>query len=326
MAEPSNPITRTVNAVRDLAGHDYFQSDGFRRAQSVAKACLLGGVFVYLIWRLTDIGWGAVLTALPAAPLFYLIFAVRYSVLPITEVIIYQRLWSRKLIAYLPVFFRKRVFNMGVLDYSGEAYFLIWARNTLNLGDKAIFDAIRDSNILSAVSSNLLTIIFLAIFVWMGLGDTLSANTDNGWLYLCAAGFIAIFLTAVIVTFRRQLIGVPFSLAGWLLGVHSGRMLTIMLLMGAQWASALPTVPWSTWWMFLTAHLVLNRLPLLPNKDLMFLGLSVGLTGYVEGPEAALAAVFIASSALTQLAHFAVFSATSSLGNGPNPPKDPENS
>ncbi len=326
MAEPSNFVTRTISAARDLAAHDYFQSERFQRVQSAAKIGLLVGVFAYLIWRLTDIGWGAVLTALPATPLFYLIFAVRYSVLPVTELIIYQRLWSKKLSAHLPVFFRKRVFNMGVLDYSGEAYFLVWARQALNLGDKEVFSAIRDSNILSAVSSNLLTILFLLIFVWMGLGDTLSASIENGWLYLIAAGFIAVFLTAIIVTFRRHLIGVPFSVASWLLGVHSGRMLAIMLLMGAQWASALPDVPWSVWWMFLTAHLVLNRLPLLPNKDLMFLGLSVGLTGYVEGPEAALAAVFVASSALTQLAHLAVFSATSSLGNGTNSRKDPENS
>ena len=326
MAEPSNLLTRAISAIQDVAANDYFKSDSFQRMQSAAKIGLLVGVFVYLIWRLTDIGWGAVLTSLPATPLFYLIFAVRYSVLPVTELIIYQRLWSRKLSGYLPVFFRKRVFNMGVLDYSGEAYFLVWARQTLNLGDKEIFNAIRDSNILSAVSSNLLTILFLLIFVWMGLGDTLSASTENAWLYLFAAGFIAIFLTAIIVTFRRHLIGVPFSEASWLLGVHSGRMLTIMLLMGAQWASALPEVPWSVWWMFLTAHLVLNRLPLLPNKDLMFLGLSVGLTGYVDGPEAALAAVFVASSALTQLAHLATFSATSSLGDGAKPPKDPENS
>ena len=326
MAESPNPFIRVMSAVRELADHDYFQSDGFRRLQSATKIALLAGVFAYLVWRLTDIGWGAVLTALPATPLFYLLFALRYSVLPLTEVVIYQRLWSKKLFQHVPVFFRKRVFNMGVLDYSGEAYFLVWARNTLKLNDKEIFGAIRDSNVLSAVSSNLLTIAFLVIFVSMGLDETLTASDANGWLYLFAAGFIAIFLTAIIVTFRRQLIGVSVSLAGWLLGVHSGRMLLIMLLMGAQWASALPEVPWTLWLMFLTAHLVLNRLPLLPNKDLMLLGLAVGLTSYVDGPEAALAAVFVASSALTQLAHLAVFSATSSLDHGSIPSKDPENS
>ena len=326
MASKTTPIQQALASLREFAAHGYFQSAGFKRLLSAIRILLLAGVFSYLIWRLTDIGWGAVAAALPTAPLFYLFFAVRYCVLPTTELAIYQRLWSMNLRPHWTVFFRKRVLNFGVLDYSGEAYFLGWARNRLRLSDKQVFSAIRDSNVLSAVASNVVTIAFLAVFVSQGMAQTLSTSTPNAWFYLTAAAFIAIFLTAVIVTFRRHLIGVSREVATWLLGLHTGRMLIIMLLMGAQWASALPDIPWSVWWLFLTANLVLNRLPLLPNKDLVFLGLSVGLAEYIDGPEAALAAVFLASSALTQLAHLAVFTATTFVGNREKPPHDAENS
>ncbi len=326
MASDASPIQRALTSLKAIAAHDYFKSDGFKRLLSAIRFLLLVAVFSYLIWKLTDIGWGAVAAALPTAPLFYVFFAIRYCVLPATELVIYQRLWSLDLRAHWTVFFRKRVLNFGVLDYSGEAYFLGWARNRLNLTDKQVFGAIRDSNILSAVSSNVVTITFLGIFVSQGMAQTLSTNTPNAWIYLAAAAFIAIFLTAAIITFRRQLIGVSRETATWLLGVHTGRMLVIMLLMGAQWASALPDIPWSVWWLFLTANLVLNRLPMLPNKDLVFLGLSVGLAEYVDGPEAALAAVFLASSALTQLTHLAVFTATSFTRDRESASGDAENS
>lgn len=322
MADQLSPLAR----LREFAASDYFKSQQFKRVQLVARMAVLVGVFAYLIWRLSSIGWIAVLQALPTAPLFYLIFAVRYCVLPTTEMLIYRRLWNVHMAPYWPVFFRKRVFNFGVLDYSGEAYFLAWARATLRLPDKTAFAAIRDSNVLSAIASNLITVLFLFIFVWQGLADTLSTNTPNAWIYILSAGFIAVFLTAVIVTFRRHLIGVSRDMALWLLGMHGGRMLLILLLLGAQWASALPAVPLSVWWLFLTANLVLNRLPFLPNKDLMFLGLGVGLAEYVDGPEAAIAAVFVASSALTQLTNLLVFAATTFVTGSSKSPRDPESS
>ncbi len=326
MGEKQTPFGRAAATIREIAASDYFQSDEFRRLQTVLRYLLIFGVLAYLVWRLSDIGWMAVLAALPATPLFYLIFAVRYCVLPGTELLIYQRLWRRDLRAHWPVFFRKRVYNFGVLDYSGEAYFFAWARSALKLRDKDVFAAIRDSNVMSAVSSNLMTVRFLAIFVWFGMAEALSVQTPNFWIYLAAAGFMAVFLTALIVTFRRYLIGVSRDVAIWLFTLHSGRMLLILLLLGAQWASALPDIPWTVWWMFLTANLVLNRLPFLPNKDLMFLGLSVGLAEYVEGPEAAVAAVFVAASALTQLTNLAVFGLTSFMERSGGPERDTKNS
>lgn len=326
MEEQPSLIARSISSIRALAAHDYFRSNEFKRLQSFLRLFLLVGVLTYLVWKLSDIGWIAVLQSLPTNPLFYMIFAVRYCVLPGTEILIYQRLWSASLSRYWPVFLRKRVYNFGVLDYAGEAYFFDWARKTLGLTDKVVFAGIRDSNVLSAIASNLVTVLFLFVFVSQGMAQTLATNTPNAWIYLAAAGFMAIFLTALIYTFRHRLIGVPMPTATWLLSMHTARMLIIMGLLGAQWASALPDIPWTVWWLFLTAELVLNRLPFLPNKDLMFLGLSVGLAEYVDGPEAAVAAVFLAASALTQLTNLAIFATTSFVGRSKSDTENPENS
>jgi hypothetical protein len=101
--------------------------------------------------------------------------------------------------------------------------------------------------------------------------------------------------------------GVPFRMAAKVTAIHGGRVLLILLLQTAQWAVVFPHVTFLTWLLFLTAQMVLTRLPFLPNQDLMLVGLGLSLTHYVNAPEAAVAGMFLVSGALFQAFNLGCF-------------------
>ena len=55
------------------------------------RLLLVGAVLSYLVYRLTEIGWPDVLSALPTNPLFYIITPMIFMVLPLTERVVYRR-------------------------------------------------------------------------------------------------------------------------------------------------------------------------------------------------------------------------------------------
>ena len=73
----------------------------------------------------------------------------------------------------------------------------------------------------------------------------------------------------------------------------------------------LPGVALQTWFGFLVVHIILTRVPVLPAKDLLFLGAGIGLASAVGLPEAAVAGMLLATSALTHLGNLILFVLTS---------------
>ena len=91
----------------------------------------------------------------------------------------------------------------------------------------------------------------------------------------------------------------------------------MLLFQALQWAIILPEVPFDTWVLFLTAQLVLTRVPFLPNTDLLYVGLGLTLASYIDAPMAVIAGMFLASGALFQLANLIAFIVTSFDSGGP---------
>jgi hypothetical protein len=73
-------------------------------------------------------------------------------------------------------------------------------------------------------------------------------------------------------------------------------------------------VPMTTWLVFLTAQMVMTRIPFLPSQDLMVLGLGVALSSVVDVPAIAVAGMFVAAGALSQIANLVIFGWTSVAG------------
>lgn len=284
-----------------------------QRALKITQYGLFAAILAYLVLKLSHVGWGDVLGSLPSSPWFYTFFALRFLALPISEIALYEIVWSQPLMRHFFVFIRKRVYNFAVMGYSGEAFLTIWARRRLALSDKKIIVGVKDNNLLSAFASNAATVILvIGVTVTGGLHAVLSAFPGAGWLFSLAF-LSAATLSVLVMVFREKLIALPEGVMPKLLTVHAGRQVLIILLHAAMYAAALPGAPIMAWITFIAMQLVLSRVPFLPNQDIVYLGAALTLSPIVGAPEAAVAGMLVAEAGLSQLFNAVMFLATAHL-------------
>ncbi len=284
------------------------------RAISLLRYALLAGVIAYLFFRLRAVGWADVFASLPQSPWFYLFFALRFLALPISEIAIYEMIWEVPLARHFPAFIRKRVYNFAVMGYSGEAFLTLWARRTLPLSATTILVGVKDNNLLSALASNMTTVVIIATVSASGvLGASLVALPPGAAMLFAATFTVALLLSAAVILFRSRLISLPETKIRALVGVHALRVAIILTLHAAMYASALPGASIFAWLMFIALQLVLSRLPFIPNQDLVYLGAALSLSSIVGASEAAVAGMLIAEAGLSQLINFGLFFATAYL-------------
>lgn len=293
-------------------------------ALRVLQVTFVTAVVVFLAGRLSDIGWSDVADALPTTPWYYIFFLGWFFAIPIAELFVYKLIWGENLTSRLGVFLRKRVYNYAVLSYSGEAYLAMWARKAIPLDNRKILSTVKDSTILSGLASNTFTVLLLGVFLVTGqLAVLLEADPDFE-AYFIVAALVGLILVPMILRFRKSIIALPGRLALQVFAIHMVRLILMLVLQTAMWAVVLPQVPFETWLMFLTAQLVLTRVPFLPNTDLMYLGLGLSLSGYLEAPEATVAGMFLAAGALSQILNVAIYGLTSFRQFMPAPIKPPK--
>lgn len=286
-------------------------SERGRRVLVVARVGFVAALVGYLAWRLTVIGWGEVLRALPSTPWFYALFLLAFVQLPLAETLVYRLLWRFRLADGLGVFLRKRVLNQDVLGYSGEVYLYLWARERAgSRRGAALWHDIRDNNVLSSVASTLVAVGLLVYFVLAGHVDVRTWLGGHTVLEGALVGVLLAVLGAVALRFRRYLFALPLRLAVPIFGVHVVRLLAVNALQVAQWAVVLPEVPLGVWFTFLAATLVIERVPVLPNRDLLFFGVGLELAGRLGVPEAAMAGLLLAAGVLTKGLNLVLFGAT----------------
>lgn len=293
-----------------------------QKGLKIVQYGLLACIVVYLLFKLSHVGWDEVIDSLPSSPWFYFFFLLRFLALPISELALYEIVWSQPLVRHFFVFIRKRVYNFAVMGYSGEAFLTIWARRRLALPHKQILVGVKDNNLLSAFASNAATVILIALLAATGgLKAGLEAFPGAGWLF--AMAFLsAVTLSALVMIFRDKLMALPKGVMPKLIGVHGGRQALIILLHAAMYASALPGAPVMAFLTFIAMQLVLSRVPFLPNQDIVYLGAALSLAPIVGAPEAAVAGMLVAEAGLSQLFNIVMFFATAHLARadrGPAP-------
>ncbi len=284
-----------------------------RRVLICVQYAMLAGVILFLVSRLSAVGWSEVVEALPTSPLFYLIFTVRYLALPLSEIPTYEIVWRRSLWRHFSAFIRKRVYNFAVMGYSGEAFFSLWARRNLDISDRDILVGVKDNNLISALVSNLATALLVTALFFSGrLRDGLDALPGSAALF--ALAFVsASSLAVAVIVFRRKIMDLPKGVMPKLMAINSARMTLILVLHALLYWSAIPEAPLSGWFVFIALQLVLTRVPFVPNLDIVFLTAALHLAAVVSVPEAMIAGMLVAEAGLSQLFNGALFAATAHL-------------
>lgn len=209
------------------------------------------------------------LAMVPESPVFWAVFAASYLVTPASEWLIFRRLWGIPGAGMLALL-RKKVYNELLLGYLGEAYFYTWARRRVSL-DAAPFGAVKDVAILSAMAGNGVTIALLAVMV--PIVGTTRLGLDASMVTLSLGMLVVV--SAIAMVFRRRVFTLPRAELTMITQIHLGRIALTTLFNAMLWHLVLPEVQLS-WWLFLaTLRLLVSRLPLIPNKDLLFAGVAV---------------------------------------------------
>lgn len=277
-----------------------------KRAAGILRWALMALVFGLLVWRVSEIGWRETLRALPGNPLFYLLFLCNYLTLPLCEMLIYRGLWALRW-RELPVFLQKRILNDTLIDYSGDGYLSLWAQRKTGRRLSETAHTVKDVSIVSGLVGNATT---LALLLWLLAGGRLHLllETNPGLApYLLIPAGIILVAVVILLVFGRTVFRLSRRQGLRALLGHGLRQgLTILFLVG-QWAVALPQTPWATWFVFLAARMALSRVPFLPQKELAYAALGVGMAGLVNAEPAQVAAMFLVQTVLIMGLNMLIF-------------------
>lgn len=231
------------------------------------------GIFAAVLFQLRHLEVRAVVAMVPRSPLFWLVFATYYLATPAMDFVIFRRLW-RLPGAGFGALLRKFVGNEILLGYIGELHFYSWARSRLKMVASP-FAAVKDVAILSAVAGNIVTLgVLAAAYPFLG---ALRLGLAPSTIMLAMGTMLGTSL--VLLMLRRRLLTLAPSELMFVASAQLARVLLTALLPALLWHIVLPQVALG-WWLLLAAmRLLLSRLPLLPNKDLVFAGVAVLLVG-----------------------------------------------
>jgi hypothetical protein len=79
---------------------------------------------------------------------------------------------------------------------------------------------------------------------------------------------------------RRQIFSLPKADLRFIFWMHVLRICAVTALSAMLWHLILPSIPFVWWLMLATIRLLVSRLPFLPNKDVVFAGLTVFMLGH----------------------------------------------
>jgi hypothetical protein len=265
------------------------------------------GIVGVLFYQLSLVGWGEVIRSLPTNPLFYILQFAIYMALPISELFIYKKTWRFKFSQGLPVFIYKKIYNSDVITYSGEVYLYYWAKKHFEASRKEIISVIRDNNILSTVSSTIIAILLIGIFLTFGHVGFNEIVGNEGRFWLPWIVLLVLVLSAVAWHYRHLWFSLSKRETLHILGIHTIRLLAVHTLELLQWVVAIPMVSLTSWFSLMAAKIATSRIPLLPNKDLLFVSIVIGLSGTFGIPQAELASMLLVSSVMNKLINVGFF-------------------
>jgi hypothetical protein len=209
--------------------------------------------------------------SLPRSPLFWLTLAALWAAVPVADFVIYRALWGLPIVG-LAALFRKAATNELVFGYTGELQFYVWARRNADIPGSP-FGAVRDVSVLSALVGNVVTIALLIMAL-----PVLGRTPINPWGPNLIWSAIALIGSSIaVILFRHRLFALSRAQFWGIAAVHLVRAILVIVLFGTLWYLVQPTVTLGWWVILAAARQFVTRLPFLPNKDLVFAGLTAQL-------------------------------------------------
>lgn len=231
-------------------------------------------MLVVVVFQFRDLSLDKVQGMIPTAIGFWLAFACYYLAGPASEWVIYRRLWGMPA-SGIGALLRKLVSNEILLGYLGEAQFYAWARSRLKFVT-APFGAIKDVTILSALVGNFAT---LAMLIWAWPLISSGMLGLEGRTVFISLGVVLVTSFAILL-FRKKLFSLPKTDLWFVSVVHLLRIAAVVIFSAVMWHQVLPQVEVTLWIVMATLRMLVSRLPLLPNKDVVFAGIAVFLLGH----------------------------------------------
>lgn len=202
----------------------------------------------------------------------------------------------------------KKIYNKDVIGYSGEVYFYLWAKKHLHLSHTQSFSTIKDNNIISSVASTIFSLALLAVFALSGQIRFLDIIPFSDYIYLVGGILLSISVVVLLIYFRKYIFGMTMDIASKIFAIHVVRLSLGLIFQILQWAIIMPEVPMYVWITFISIQIIMSRIPFLPNQDLLFLGLSLPLSGMLEVSMAGIAGLMVANAILGKVMNLAFFS------------------
>ncbi|GBR04629.1 hypothetical protein AOE01nite_33020 [Acetobacter oeni] len=277
------------------------------RMTSLSRWLFPAAMLVFLVHSLSSIGWTQVWNARPHALAFYLIQFVPYGVQPVSEWVIFCRLLDVS--GQLPLFvlFRKRYLNSVLIEYSGEAYFFFWAQKKLRITRDNLLHVVRESALLSGGAGLMMVWVVLVIFLlFSGASVPLLAGSRR-WMLL-GASTLPLVPCLVLMLGGTRLTRLTRWEMFWTFGAHFARSgVTLALEFASWWFSGALSSAFLCF-EFVALRLIVTRLPLVPAKDILFVGLGLEAAGMMDLSRPKVAAVLIIMTVFQQVLDFVVVS------------------
>ena len=268
-ARPAGGLAPNLkDAAVELAGSEPVQVIKSRWPMVIA-GLLSVAMIIGLVRQLLKSGLTGLSDATPDSWLYYVAFALLYLSPPLCDYIIFRKLW-RIPIEGLGALIKKRIANDVVLGYSGEAYFYAWARQRAQIV-AAPFAAVKDVTILSAMAGNLMTLAMTALALpWLPPLYVRPMLIGMG---------VVVAMSLPFLIFSRRVFSLERKTLWWVFAVHIVRLAAGSLLIALAWHFALPGIAIGAWLILSATRLMVSRLPLIPNKELVFSTVAIAVLG-----------------------------------------------
>jgi hypothetical protein len=151
---------------------------------------------------------------------------------------------------------------------------------------------------MSSVANTSVALCLLGGFLLTGTVALPELIAQNSVAYGIGGGLIAAVIAYAAIKFRRTVFGLAPRLLAVLFGLHVCRLLLVQALQILQWNVVIPEISLAVWFTFLAAQIVVQGIPLLPSRDLLFATAGIEMAGAMDIPQAAIAGLFIVQSVL----------------------------
>jgi len=275
MTAPGGSATPKPGPLARLKG--YADSPAGKRTLGIIQIVFTIMIAVYLAFRLAEIDWPTLAAHLPGNPLFYGLFAIKFMIIPMTEYGVYGRLWGQLPVSAIAVFVRKRIFNTSVMGYSGEGFLSLWAQRTLDMPVRTILSNVKDVSILSAFTANAATVLLAAALFAGGVLPGAFAHAPEVLGLSATALGVALVAMTIVLVLRKRIFALAAGPVRRALFLFSMRQLLQVGVTTAMFLTVLPLSAWPAGILFAAIQVFIARVPLMPNQDLVFLGVALAI-------------------------------------------------